>query len=110
MPLTPEDVQNKRFTVVRFGKAGYDEEEVDTFLDEIEAEMRRLLAESRRRCAASGAAAAEQARRSRRRAEPAPEPPAGRGPERDRAADPAARAAHGGRRDRPGEVPRPSRC
>jgi DivIVA domain-containing protein len=45
MPLTPEDVQNKRFTVVRFGKSGYDEEEVDTFLDEIEAELRRLLTE-----------------------------------------------------------------
>jgi DivIVA domain-containing protein len=45
MPLTPEDVQNKRFTVVRFGKSGYDEEEVDTFLDEIETELRRLLSE-----------------------------------------------------------------
>src|SRR4051794_38747786 len=45
MPLTPEDVQNKRFTVVRFGKSGYDEEEVDTFLDEIEAELRRLISE-----------------------------------------------------------------
>jgi DivIVA domain-containing protein len=45
MPLSPDDVQNKRFTVVRFGKSGYDEEEVDAFLDEVEAEMRRLLAE-----------------------------------------------------------------
>jgi DivIVA domain-containing protein len=44
MPLTPEDVQNKRFTTVRF-KEGYDEEEVDAFLDEVEAELRRLLAE-----------------------------------------------------------------
>jgi DivIVA domain-containing protein len=46
MPLTPEDVQNKRFTVVRF-KFGYDEEEVDNFLDEIEEELRRLLTENR---------------------------------------------------------------
>jgi DivIVA domain-containing protein len=46
MPLTPEDVQNKRFTVVRF-KFGYDEEEVDNFLDEIEEELRRLVSENR---------------------------------------------------------------
>ena len=45
MPLTPEDVQNKRFTTVRF-KEGYDEEEVDAFLDEVEAELRRLLSEN----------------------------------------------------------------
>jgi DivIVA domain-containing protein len=45
MTLTPEDVQAKRFTVTRF-KAGYDEEEVDAFLDEVEAELRRLLAEN----------------------------------------------------------------
>lgn len=45
MPLTPEDVQNKRFTTTRL-KAGYDEDEVDGFLDEVEAEMRRLLAEN----------------------------------------------------------------
>jgi DivIVA domain-containing protein len=46
MPLTPEDVQNKRFRTVRGPfKEGYDEEEVDAFLDEVEAELRRLLAE-----------------------------------------------------------------
>src|SRR5579872_1840027 len=45
MPLTPEDVQNKRFSTVRF-KEGYDEDEVDTFLDEVEAELRRLLTEN----------------------------------------------------------------
>ena len=42
MPLTPEDVQNKRFSTVRF-KEGYDEEEVDAFLDEVEAELRQLF-------------------------------------------------------------------
>lgn len=45
MVLTPEDVHNKRFRVTRM-KAGYDEEEVDAFLDEVEAELRRLLAEN----------------------------------------------------------------
>src|SRR5438067_48070 len=47
MPLTPEDVQNKRFRVVRGPfKEGYDEEEVDAFLDDVEAELRRLLSEN----------------------------------------------------------------
>lgn len=45
MVLTPEDVHNKRFRVTRM-KAGYDEEEVDAFLDEVEAELRRLLADN----------------------------------------------------------------
>src|SRR5437660_10898037 len=45
MPLTPEDVHSKRFTTVRF-KEGYDEEEVDGFLDEVETELRRLLTEN----------------------------------------------------------------
>jgi DivIVA domain-containing protein len=35
MALTPEDVRNKQFTTVRF-KEGYDLDEVDNFLDEIE--------------------------------------------------------------------------
>jgi DivIVA domain-containing protein len=47
MPLTPEDVQNKRFRTVRGPfKEGYDEEEVDAFLDDVEAELRRLLADN----------------------------------------------------------------
>src|SRR5688572_6915662 len=40
MALTPEDVLNKTFTQTQFRK-GYDEREVDDFLDEIVAEMRR---------------------------------------------------------------------
>jgi DivIVA domain-containing protein len=64
MPLTPEDVQSKRFTVTRF-KAGYDEEEVDAFLDEVEAELRRLLTENAelrdRLAAVSGGAPIEPA-------------------------------------------------
>lgn len=43
MPLTPDDVANKRFKVVRF-REGYDETEVDAFLEEVEAELRRLNA------------------------------------------------------------------
>jgi len=41
MHLTPEDVQLKRFSTVRF-KEGYDEVEVDSFLDEVTEELRRL--------------------------------------------------------------------
>jgi len=45
MPLTPEDVSNKRFTPVRL-REGYDMGEVDQFLDDVEAELSRLLAEN----------------------------------------------------------------
>ena len=45
MPLTPEDVSNKRFTPVRL-REGYDMGEVDQFLDEVEAELTRLLREN----------------------------------------------------------------
>ncbi|MEI7779821.1 MAG: DivIVA domain-containing protein, partial [Actinomycetes bacterium] len=45
MTLTPEDVRNKQFATVRF-KEGYDLDEVDKFLDDVEAELLRLAAES----------------------------------------------------------------
>ena len=45
MPLTPEDVSNKRFTPVRL-REGYDMGEVDQFLDEVESELARLLKEN----------------------------------------------------------------
>ena len=45
MPLTAEDVKNKQFTPTRF-KGGYDEKEVDDFLDEVEAELTRLVREN----------------------------------------------------------------
>ena len=45
MALTPEDVRNKRFTAVRF-KEGYDLEEVDAFLDEIEESLAALIKEN----------------------------------------------------------------
>ncbi len=45
MPLTPDDVRNKQFTTVRL-REGYDEDEVDAFLDEVETELRRLIREN----------------------------------------------------------------
>jgi DivIVA domain-containing protein len=45
MPLTPADVRNKQFSTTRL-RPGYDEEEVDAFLDEVEAELDRLLQEN----------------------------------------------------------------
>ncbi len=46
MPLTPEDVRNKLFTTTKRMRHGYDEDEVDGFLDEVEAELARLLKEN----------------------------------------------------------------
>jgi DivIVA domain-containing protein len=45
MPLTPEDVVNKRFQPTKF-REGYDQDEVDDFLDEIVVELRRLNLEN----------------------------------------------------------------
>jgi DivIVA domain-containing protein len=45
MPLTPEDVVNKRFQPTKF-REGYDQDEVDDFLDEIVLEMRRISQEN----------------------------------------------------------------
>ena len=45
MALTPEDVRNKQFSTVRM-KEGYNEDEVDAFLDEVEAELTRLHREN----------------------------------------------------------------
>ena len=72
MPLTPEDVSNKRFTPVRL-REGYDMGEVDQFLDEVEAELARLTRENddlrvKLSAAQSGAVDSTPA--------PMPEPPA----------------------------------
>ena len=45
MALTPEDVVNKRFQPTKF-REGYDQDEVDDFLDEVVVELRRLTAEN----------------------------------------------------------------
>jgi len=73
MPLTPEDVSNKRFTPVRL-REGYDMGEVDQFLDEVEAELGRLTKENDD--LRSKLSAAQQGGPSQAPAEPvkAPEP------------------------------------
>ncbi len=45
MALTPEDVVNKRFQPTKF-REGYDQDEVDDFLDEVVVELRRMNAEN----------------------------------------------------------------
>ncbi|MFT4147867.1 MAG: DivIVA domain-containing protein [Micrococcaceae bacterium] len=58
MALTPEDIVNKRFEATKF-REGYDQDEVDDYLDEIVVELRRLLKENRslrKRLAAGGLA------------------------------------------------------
>jgi DivIVA domain-containing protein len=78
MPLTPEDVSNKRFTPVRL-REGYDMGEVDQFLDEVEAELARLTKEnddlrSKLSAAQSGASAPAETAPQPRVEERAPEP------------------------------------
>jgi DivIVA domain-containing protein len=63
MALTPEDVVNKRFQATKF-REGYDQDEVDDFLDEVVVELRRLTQENdelRQRVAAAEARASEAA-------------------------------------------------
>ena len=45
MALTPEDIVNKRFQSTKF-REGYDQDEVDDFLDEVVVEMRRVSEEN----------------------------------------------------------------
>jgi DivIVA domain-containing protein len=80
MPLTPEDVSNKRFTPVRL-REGYDMGEVDQFLDEVEAELERLNKENedlRQKLAAAqrsgGVSSAPAPQVVERAPEPAPAP------------------------------------
>lgn len=61
MALTPEDVVNKRFQATKF-REGYDQDEVDDFLDEVVVELRRLNQENeelRQRLAAAESRAGE---------------------------------------------------
>jgi DivIVA domain-containing protein len=63
MALTPEDVVNKRFQATKF-REGYDQDEVDDFLDEVVVELRRLNQENdelRQRVAAAETRASEAA-------------------------------------------------
>src|SRR3954471_4949711 len=63
MPLTPADVHNVVFKKPPIGKRGYDEDEVDAFLDVVEAELARLIEENNelRSGAARGGARVEEA-------------------------------------------------
>src|SRR5690242_13006989 len=78
MPLTPEDVRNKQFTTVRL-REGYDEDEVDAFLDEVEAELTRLLRENEdlRAKLAAATRAAAQSQANMRKEPPQDARPAG---------------------------------
>lgn len=86
MALTPEDVVNKRFAPTKF-REGYDQDEVDDFLDEVVVELRRLNQENeelRQRLIAadsrinelqrSGAGAAPAAMEPQQPVAPAPQP------------------------------------
>ena len=83
MALTPEDVVNKRFQPTKF-REGYDQDEVDDFLDEVVVELRRINAENeelRQRLAASEARVAElQRTASSQPSAPAPAPVAAAAP------------------------------
>jgi DivIVA domain-containing protein len=76
MPLTPAEVHNVAFKKPPIGKRGYDEEEVDAFLDIVEVELQRLIEEN------------NDLRGRLQSGQPAPEQPAGEG-----GADPAELAA-----------------
>ncbi|MFJ3035374.1 DivIVA domain-containing protein [Curtobacterium pusillum] len=77
MALTPEDVVNKRFQPTKF-REGYDQDEVDDFLDEVVVELRRLTAENdelrQRLQAAESAPKPAQAEQPAPVASPEPEP------------------------------------
>ena len=97
MPLTPEDVRNKQFTTVRL-REGYDEDEVDAFLDEVEAELTRLLRENedlRAKLAAATRAAAQSQQQGGMR-KPEPQDRQGGGPVPAAISGPVPPGQHGG--------------
>jgi DivIVA domain-containing protein len=105
MPLTPEDVANKQFTSTRL-KPGYDETEVDEFLDEVEAELTRLYRENdelrgkltaaQRQLAEAGDAGTTQQVAPAPAPQPAPAPPPPPAPAPAPAPAPVAQAPTGG--------------
>src|SRR5687767_4142071 len=78
MPLTPADVHNVVFKKPPIGKRGYDEDEVDAFLDVVEAELARLIEENNElRSSSRGSARVEERPEPPvPAAAPAPPPPA----------------------------------
>jgi DivIVA domain-containing protein len=80
MPLTPQEVAGKVFGPTRM-RRGYDEHEVDAFLDEVEAELTRLTTENEQlrrdvEKARRGGAVGDDVTLAKAAAVPAPEPPA----------------------------------
>ena len=78
MALTPEDVVNKRFQPTKF-REGYDQDEVDDFLDEVVVELRRLNQENeelRQRLIAGESRISELQRSASSQAPAAPAPAA----------------------------------
>lgn len=75
MGLSAQDVHDKQFKLVR-QSTGYDIDEVDAFLDEVEAEIARLGAELDRARAEVAAVATESAGAPSDADHPAPEAPA----------------------------------
>ena len=73
MALTPEDVVNKRFQPTKF-REGYDQDEVDDFLDEVVVELRRLNQENEelRQRLIAGESRINELQRSAQQAPPAP--------------------------------------
>jgi len=91
VPLTPEDVRNKRFTPVRL-REGYDMGEVDQFLDEVETELERLTGENselRDRLEAVATAPPAEPAPQQVEAEPEPEPVVEQEPEPEPQPEPA---------------------
>ena len=84
MPLTPEDVSNKRFTPVSrvSRREGYEMAEVDAFLDEVESELARLIGENADLRSRLGAAPRGEEPSAQQRAEQGAEEPVGPAPER----------------------------
>jgi DivIVA domain-containing protein len=75
MALTPEDVVNKQFQQTKF-REGYDQDEVDDFLDEVVVELRRLLQENQELQAKLDAAGSGTAERPAEPVAAAPAAPA----------------------------------
>ncbi len=75
MALTPEDIVNKRFQSTKF-REGYDQDEVDDFLDEVVVEMRRVAAENQELKQELQAAEARIAELQRSGSQPATSAPA----------------------------------
>jgi len=53
MAMSPEDILSKRFLTTKF-REGYDQDEVDDFLDAVVVEFRRVLSENQDLKAGSG--------------------------------------------------------